>query len=84
MNYLLFGILLKRHRREKHLTQAQMAQKMGMGLKDYIRFESAQNEPRGSAILAAGRATGIAFMPHDLTTWVDGDIAARIIGEAVS
>lgn len=83
MNYLLFGIILKRYRREKRLTQAQVAQNAGIEQREYIRIESGQNEPRSGVMAKIQRATGLVFLPHDYTTWVTAEVAKQIIGEGI-
>ena len=60
-----FGNLIRRHRRGQALTQAQLAARAGLDVKQVSRIETATNEPRLSTMLALCAALGIVLQAEN-------------------
>ena len=61
---LYIGEKLRDTRKRKLLTQAQLAERSGVGIATIIRIERNQVEPRGSTIRKLAEALGVD--PHEL------------------
>ena len=57
------GIVLRRERRARKLTQEQMSEKMGVSVRTYIRFEQ-RGAPNPAAILAGYLLREIPVQPQ--------------------
>ena len=82
MTYLLIGIKLRLFREAKGWTQREVAEKVGIKLKDYQHLEEAQHEPRSGVILRLMQVTGFAFQPHDTRVRLTGPEVDKLFGRA--
>lgn len=76
--YLLLGIKTRIFRAVAGKTQAYMAQKTGMTLKEYQKIEEAQNAPDSEKTWKLVEA-GMFFSPYDARTRVTADVVALLL-----
>ena len=75
MNQMAIGNFIEKKRKEQNLTQAQLAEKLGVSNKTVSKWENGTSEPNTSNLMALARLYGIPA--EDLLKGVESALEAQ-------